>query len=386
MTMMAHAQGRKKQRSAPVSSPPAPPTQVSPDSTTAERAPRVRARENDEETEEWTAKREMEQAALQIMQRSSYQSEQVFDRCFRAHFGASLTVACFVWELLLREAELPNEATVERFLWACMLMKTYATEEVNCSKASGVDEQTFREWAWFFVFEISYLEPHVVSVEIRFSISSCSDCTCANDIATLSLSRLSLQIVWENRKCMDEGNDCLVSVDDTDCPYEADGSEWYAYKFKKTGLRYLVAICIKTGEIVYIDGPFPPGKGGLNDLATFRWGIMGWLDEGERVEADDGFLGESPKFVKCPKSFTRLESALKMQQDVRSRHEHVNKRLKQFDCLKYRFRHHDFSKHSACFRACAVFVQVSIEHGESLGDVEYSDALVVVDDADDASL
>jgi len=137
---------------------------------------------------------------------------------------------------------------------------------------------------------------------------------------------------------------------------------------------------------LHIDGPFPPGKGGLNDLATFRWGIMGWLEEDERAEADDGYLGEAPRYIKCPKSFTHLDKALQMEQDVRSRHEMVNKRLKQWACLRNRFRHHEFEKHSSCFRAVAVLTQVAIEHGEPLPDVEYSDAIVefnAIEDDDD---
>jgi hypothetical protein len=45
-----------------------------------------------------------------------------------------------------------------------MLLKCYSNEEVNCTYASGVDEQTFRKWAWFFIDQISFLESEVVSV------------------------------------------------------------------------------------------------------------------------------------------------------------------------------------------------------------------------------
>jgi len=58
---------------------------------------------------------EMKQSACDIMHRSGHGSEEVFDRHFRTHFGASLVVATYVWELLLRESELPAEATMLRF-------------------------------------------------------------------------------------------------------------------------------------------------------------------------------------------------------------------------------------------------------------------------------
>lgn len=125
---------------------------------------------------------------------------------------------------------------------------------------------------------------------------------------------------------------------------------------------------------MWIDGPFPAGL--YNDIKCLRWAVLEHLDENERMEGDDGFIGECPKHVKCPKSFVREEQMLAMQSRVRSRHEYCNKRLKQFGCLKERFRHHDFNKHAICFRAVAVLTQLAIEAGEPLWDVEYSDNIV----------
>ena len=98
---------------------------------------------------------------------------------------------------------------------------------------------------------------------------------------------------------MDKGNDCLMSVDGTDFRIAEHGKKFYSFKFKKSALRYEVALCILTGDIVWINGPYEPGV--WNDIAIFRDGIMHHLEDGERVEADDGYLGEAPKYVKCPK-------------------------------------------------------------------------------------
>jgi hypothetical protein len=57
---------------------------------------------------------------------------------------------------------------------------------------------------------------------------------------------------------------------------------------------------------------------------------------------------------------------------VRSRHETLNKRLKQWHVLHDTFRH-DLEKHSSVFRAVDVITQVAIEHGEPLFSVEYND-------------
>ena len=180
-----------------------------------------------------------------------------------------------------------------------------------------------------------------------------------------------VQIVWENQHRGDEGNDCMTSADCTDCPYQATGKYWFSFKFKDSGLCYLIVISIKHGDIVWIDGPFPCGV--YNDIKIFRWAFKEYLDEHEWVEADDGFIREAPEHVKCPKSFVRDELKLALQSHVQSRHETVNKCMKQFGCLKHKFRHHDFDKHAACFRAVAVLTQLAIEFGEPLFEVDYSD-------------
>ena len=54
-----------------------------------------------------------------------------------------------------------------------------------------------------------------------------------------------------------------------------------------------------------MNGPFEPGI--YNDIAIFRSALLTELDEGEQVEADDGYMGEAPRYVKCPGSIARRE-------------------------------------------------------------------------------
>ncbi len=51
-------------------------------------------------------------------------------------------------------------------------------------------------------------------------------------------------------------------------------------------------------NIVWVNGPYAAGK--YPDIEIFRMGLAHWLDEFERVEADDGYIGEAPRKVKCP--------------------------------------------------------------------------------------
>jgi DDE superfamily endonuclease len=180
--------------------------------------------------------------------------------------------------------------------------------------------------------------------------------------------------VWENRYEGDTKCDCLVSVDGTHFHVKQPtlfktAKKFFSYKFKKPALAYEVALCIHTGSIVWINGPFP---GTYHDITIFRTSLQSHLDRGERVEADDGYIGEAPEYVKCPMSFSNPIETRKMQQQVRSRQETVNARFKDWGCLGQRFRH-DLVKHSNCFRSVAILTQLSIDAGEKLFKVIYSD-------------
>ena len=117
-------------------------------------------------------------------------------------------------------------------LWACVFLKTHASESVNAILVSGanngkpVDEETFRKWSWCFVEKTS--SPH-------------------NKV-----------IVWENRHMGDIGNACSVTVDGTDfrifepTPF---WSIWRSHKVNGPALRCELAVCIQTGSVVWTNGP-----------------------------------------------------------------------------------------------------------------------------------
>ena len=71
-----------------------------------------------------------------------------------------------------------------------------------------------------------------------------------------------------------------------------------SYKFKKSGLRYEVALCIQTGSICWWSGPYTPGK--WNGLSIFRDGLVWMLEQGGRCKTDRGYQGAAPTYIKCP--------------------------------------------------------------------------------------
>ncbi len=99
----------------------------------------------------------------------------------------------------------------------------------------------------------------------------------------------------------------MVSVDGTDFHVEAHGKQWFSHKFRGSGVRYEIGVSILSGDIVWIQGPLPCGD--WPDVKIFRLAIKHFLDDNERVEADDGYIGEAPSKVKAPGMFTRDEKS-----------------------------------------------------------------------------
>lgn len=176
-------------------------------------------------------------------------------------------------------------------------------------------------------------------------------------------------------------NDCLASVDGVDCLYKTKrdyagkpDKRYYSYKYKKSGLRYEVAVAIRSNNIVWINGPFLPGE--YNDLQIFRMGLKQQLKDGERVEADDIYEPEAPHTCYTPRHVLVRGDQKLMRNRIKKRQETINRRLKVFKSLNVVFTH-SVNRHSICFRCAAILVQLALECGEQeLFDVrEYDDRL-----------
>jgi hypothetical protein len=169
-------------------------------------------------------------------------------------------------------------------------------------------------------------------------------------------------------------------VDGTDFRIETPYGEhkkFYSHKFKKSGLRYEVAISIQAGDIVWVNGPFPCGQ--WPDIKIFRRSLIKKLPFGEKVEADDGYRGE-PYHVRLPNETGGSEVHKKVKQDVRSRHESCNKRFKECEILNQVFRH-GVDKHRDVFLAVAALTQINIRSGNPLWQVrDYRTVLTAMEE------
>lgn len=177
-----------------------------------------------------------------------------------------------------------------------------------------------------------------------------------------------IQIKWSNRFRGNSTKTCKVTVDGTDFRIQEPkpfNSKWYSHKFKAAGLRYEVAVCIKTGDIVWIYGPFPCGR--YPDIVIYRRRLKFMLNDREKVEADAGYRGEAN--VRTPNDYVS-RSDFRAKNKARARHETVNGRLKIFKALSTTYRH-SLSKHRYVFNAIAVCTQISFENGEPPFKVTY---------------
>ena len=82
------------------------------------------------------------------------------------------------------------------------------------------------------------------------------------------------------------------------------------------------------------------------------------LEEGERVEADDGCVGCDSQTVNATNHIQCLETSAEslFRSRVGKRHKTFDGRIKHFKILLDRFEH-DIAKHSSCVRACCVLIQ-----------------------------
>ena len=143
---------------------------------------------------------------------------------------------------------------------------------------------------------------------------------------------------------------------------------WFSFKFRSAGLRYEVALCIQTGDICWTNGPFPCGA--WPDISIFRKDLKGKLKRGEKVEADFGYRGEK-SCIRTPADHGNNERRMKMKSRVRARQEHVNKRFKQFNCLKQVWRHQR-SDHQDAFQAVVVVTQLVMSNGKPLWQPKFN--------------
>lgn len=151
-----------------------------------------------------------------------------------------------------------------------------------------------------------------------------------------------------------------------DCPIKG---RWKSHKFKGAGLWCEIAICIQTGNVVWINGPFPAGE--CPDFKIFHLCLQKMLLEGEMVETDDGCAVFGRPIERCCLAKMDTDVFHVARAQARACHEAINARLKSFKVLNDRIFCHDISFHGTCLHAVALLVQMQMETTHPIFQVNY---------------
>ena len=274
---------------------------------------------------------------LRLSERRGQVCSEEHHRIFRGLFGCPFKVVSKLWNMLDPIGKMSNRCKPIHLLWTLVFLKVYKSEAVHCRIVGCKSRDTYRNWVDRFTEAIADLAEDVIVFSNRFK-------------------------EWDGQ------TRCLICIDGTDVPILEPGSRsslWWSHKFNGPGVRYEVATCIKTGDIVWFRGPLPCN---MSDREIFDMFLSEKLIPGEGVEADSGYTGRSQIFTAAVGK-TRTDRKQKSQ--VRGRHETVNGRLKIFGVMK-EWHSPNTAKHAVMARSVAVIVQLSFSLGDKLYDVDYN--------------
>lgn len=139
--------------------------------------------------------------------------------------------------------------------------------------------------------------------------------------------------------------------------------QMFSHKHGRAAYNYEIGISIAKGMLCWLNGPF---KAADNEKEIFAGGLANFLEAWELIECDLGFRSSDdrddwdPKYLKLMYKGvydTRYEG--RQQGAVRARHETIQSRFKDFQCLVQVFRNGK-EKHGLCFFAIGVIVQLTL--------------------------
>ena len=157
---------------------------------------------------------------------------------------------------------------------------------------------------------------------------------------------------------------CMTVVDTVDFPLQEiclpNGKldeTLYSYKFHGAGLRYEYCHGIYSGRLCWINGPFWPGD--VNDLEIAQgFGLCQRLRDSHEMGIADGIYRDRCFFTP-PGRHSPQSQAMGA---LRARNETVNSRMKNWRCLREKWRQ-DEDFHASVVYACMNILELEIENG-----------------------
>eukprot|EP00474_Spongospora_subterranea_P003546 CRZ04004.1 hypothetical protein [Spongospora subterranea] len=239
-------------------------------------------------------------------------------------FGLCLPACLRVWlDIRCSHADLRRE----HLLMGLNFLQSYRPEDVACP-VFKISAKNYRKWVWIIINCIANLD--YIHWEDRWENWS-------QLVPSFTLDGTDL---WVFEQSFFDKNDM-------------------SHKFKHAGLRYEIGLAIGVSKIVHVAGGVPCGS--WPDIRLARHCVVPKLIKGEKPSADKGYRDGRKHFftpIEHPSSEKNhlLNRQLKL---LQARHEMVNKRFKDFRCLKEQFRH-SRKQHQVVFAACANLVQLKL--------------------------
>ncbi|KAI8821219.1 hypothetical protein BJ741DRAFT_681038 [Chytriomyces cf. hyalinus JEL632] len=227
---------------------------------------------------------------------SYHRHRDLWDRHFVAHFGLTILSAVDVW--LIVEKFFKNYQLLKiHYLWALHYLKVYPTEAVAAAKFN-TSESNWRDKVFYSISCFGFMDE--IHFEDQFEHWSCTQPSCYVD-----------------------GVDMMVSEAR---PLDKD---LFSHKFKRAGYRYQVAVALGTSKIVYVGGGVLCGK--WLDLTMACQTLLCLNGPGERIAADQGYIGDLRLITKMPPTSAATIAHNHNLRQMGSHHETNLKRILKID-------------------------------------------------------
>jgi hypothetical protein len=274
---------------------------------------------------------------------------------FVAMFGLTPKMCQILW----MKCSVPKSKP-KHLLWMLYFLRQYSKTGVLRTVLKS-DPKTIKKWVWRMVDEVQHIYSGCVSSKVQQMILCAfvlKFLTCASPHISFLPASLT-QVKWSNRNRGRKNRTCRVTVDGTDFAIREPrpfSKKWYSHKLHGPAIRYEIAVCIQTGDIMWGNGPFAAGL--WPDQKIFKTYLAERLAPGEMVEVDGGYGGP---LVRQPTDY--VSKADKDAKDnARARHETINRYFKQWSILHDKFRH-PLKRHKKVCKAVVAITQISIEEG-----------------------
>ena len=262
---------------------------------------------------------------------------------FKCHYGATHVVCAMIWEDLqltphLEARVAPVDLCIDYFLMAMHALKKYPTENER-EPIFDISPEPGRNWCWFYLKKIQALKVQ--------------------------------NIVWVDYA---DGDVWILSVDGQDCwieepqhPTWSIDTGYWSHKYNKAGVSYELAIALSESRLLWMNGPFPAGTGDRN-IFRLKGGLQSKLKAIKKKGiGDSGYVGDDDELSTQNPAYD-CKVVRKFKSRALKRHEKFNGMMKEFECLKGRFRH-SVDQFKTCFEAVAVVCQYKIETESPLWDI-----------------